>query len=294
MSAARVAAASGDAQTAEALFQSGKEAMARGDLAVACARFSESVSIDPAAGSLLNLADCEERSGKVASALAHFQAARDRLRADDPRTSRAAERIAQLQGRAPRLTIVVQGGAPNASVIRDETPLGAASLGVALPVDPGLHVLVLRAPGRAERREEVTLREGESRTIELVPGAPTASSDAAVAHEESAGGTQRTIGIVLGAGGLVAIAGGSVMGVLAKSTYDDAKSHCPAGPHACDASGVDGGDRAYGQATASTILFVAGGALVATGLTLFLTAPRVAVTPVASEKQAGLAVVGAW
>ena len=52
-------AAPADAQTAEALFQSAKEAMARGDVPVACARFAESVRLDPAVGGLLNLADCE-------------------------------------------------------------------------------------------------------------------------------------------------------------------------------------------------------------------------------------------
>src|SRR5207237_8111869 len=112
--------------------------MARGDLTTACARFSESVRLDPAAGSFLNLADCEERAGKLASALAHFQAARDRLRSDDYRVAFVGERIARLDPRVPRLTVVLREGATEGvTILRDETPLGAASLGVALPVDPG-------------------------------------------------------------------------------------------------------------------------------------------------------------
>jgi hypothetical protein len=298
---AGVSAAPPDAQTAEALFQSGKEAMARGDLASACARFGESVRLDPAAGGFLNWAECEERAGKLATALAHFQAARDRLRPDDYRVPFAVDRIARLGPRVPRLTVVVNGSVGDTTVLRDETPLGAASLGVALPVDPGVHLLLLRAPGRADARREVTLREGESQTIDLVPGpvvaTPTASSPRAASEETPApkGGTQRTIGITLGAAGALGIAAGTVLGLVSKSTYDEARSHCPAGPGSCTSDGVSGGESAYSQANAATVAFVAGGALFTAGVTLFLTAPRaVTVAPSAGTHQAGLNVVGRW
>jgi hypothetical protein len=291
-------AAPPDAQTAEALFQSGKQAMARGDLASACARFGESVRLDPAAGGFLNLADCEERAGKLATALAHFQAARDRLRADDYRLPFAAERIARLEPRVPRLTVVANASRSDATVLRDETPLGPASLGVALPVDPGVHLLVLRAPGRLEARREVTVREGESQTIDLNPG-PIVPAVAQVAAKGEAPGTgasaQRTIGVSLGAAGLVGIGVGTVLGLMSKSTYDEARSHCPSGPSSCTRDGVNGGDSAYAQANAATVAFVAGGALLGAGVTLYLTAPRaVTLATSAGSRFSGLSVVGTW
>jgi hypothetical protein len=293
-------AAPQDAQTAEALFQSGKEAMARGDLANACARFAESVRLDPAAGGFLNLADCEERAGKLASALVHFQAARDRLRSDDYRLPFTVERIAQLGPRVPHLTVLSNTPVDGATILRDETPLGAASLGVALPVDPGVHLIVLRAPGRAQSRREVTLREGEAETVDLVPGPAIATprgASPAAASEEAAprGGTQRTIAVTLGGAGLALVAAGAVLGVVSKSTYDSARSHCPAGANSCTAEGVSGGESAYSQASAATVAFVAGGALVTAGVTLYLTAPRaVTLAPAVGSGHAGLDLVGTW
>ncbi|NOU28880.1 MAG: hypothetical protein HOO96_13330, partial [Polyangiaceae bacterium] len=49
---------------AETLFREGRKALEAGDYAVACAKFAESQRIEPAPGTLLNLAGCEERSGK--------------------------------------------------------------------------------------------------------------------------------------------------------------------------------------------------------------------------------------
>jgi len=298
-------AAPQNAQTAEALFQSGKEAIARGDLASACARFGESVRLDPAPGGFLNLADCEERAGKLATALAHFQAARDRLRSDDYRIPYAIERITRLGARVPRLTVLVNAPVDGATILRDETPLGAASLGVALPVDPGVHRLVLRIPGRVEMQREVTLRESESQTVALVPGpvvatppaAPPVAASVVVTEEAPApkGSTQRTIAVTLGIAGLAGIAAGTVLGVVSKSTYDDALSHCPAGPTSCDTEGVRGGESAHSEARASTVAFVAGGALLAAGLTLHVTAPRaVTIAPTAGSHHAALNVTGAW
>jgi hypothetical protein len=249
------------------------------------------------------LADCEERAGKLATALAHFQAARDRLRADDYRLPFTAERIGRLESRVPRLTIVANASPSGATVLRDETPLGPASLGVALPVDPGVHLLVLRAPGRVEARREVTLREGESQTIDLIAGpvvaaAPAAPTAQVAAKEDAAGpgaSAQRTIGLSLGAAGLVGIGVGTVLGLMSKSTYDEARSHCPSGPSSCTRDGVSGGDSAYAQANAATVAFVAGGALLGAGVTLYLTAPRtVTLATSAGNRFSGLSVVGSW
>jgi len=111
----------------------------------------------------------------------------------------------------------------------------------------------------------------------------------------SGGGAQRTIALTLGTAGLTTVAAGAVLGVVSKSTYDDARSHCPSGPSSCTPDGVSGADSAYAQARAATAAFVAGGALVAAEITLYLTAPRaVTVAPSAGRQHAGLCVVGTW
>jgi hypothetical protein len=53
-------------------------------------------------------------------------------------------------------------------------------------------------------------------------------------------------------------------------------------------------DYNYAQmnATASTVMFIAGGVLAATGVVLWLTAPRVKITPLAGPRTGGLSLGG--
>src|SRR3954468_3549725 len=64
-----------DPATAEALFRQGRQLMSEGKTAEACEKFGASERMDPSSGTLLNLADCDAKSGKSASAWAEFLAA---------------------------------------------------------------------------------------------------------------------------------------------------------------------------------------------------------------------------
>src|SRR3954451_13696444 len=61
--------------TAEALFEQGTELMGRNQLASACEKFEASEQLDAALGTMLRLADCQDRVGKTASAWAMFREA---------------------------------------------------------------------------------------------------------------------------------------------------------------------------------------------------------------------------
>src|SRR5579871_2746595 len=74
-----------DPTAAESLFRSARAAVDRGDYATACPQFAESQRLDPAPGTLMNLADCEEHLGRVASAWEHFVQAREQLKTGDDR-----------------------------------------------------------------------------------------------------------------------------------------------------------------------------------------------------------------
>src|SRR5262244_1618441 len=93
-----------DPVAAEQLFIEGRAAAARGDYATACPKFAESQHLEPATGTLLNLADCEERLGKLASAWQHFREAFYKLlETNDERLQYATRRASQLEKRVPRL-----------------------------------------------------------------------------------------------------------------------------------------------------------------------------------------------
>ena len=169
-------AQSSDPIAATELFRQGREAMTRGDFEAARLKLGESLRLDEKVGTLLNVAECEDKVGRIASARQHVQRAVDLARAQgDDRLHLAEERFAKLDGRVPRLTVTLAERAPaGASVQRDGVVLGAASLGAALPVEPGKHVVSVDAAGRAPRVFEVTLAEGERRAISKSPPRTTA------------------------------------------------------------------------------------------------------------------------
>ena len=60
------------ATAAETLFVEGRQLFAQGDFAKACPKFEESNRLQPAVGTLLNLALCAEKAGNKAQACAHY------------------------------------------------------------------------------------------------------------------------------------------------------------------------------------------------------------------------------
>jgi hypothetical protein len=83
--------------TAETLFREGREAVKRGDYAVACPKFEESQRLEPANGTLLNLALCEEGWGHLAEARSHLQEVLRAPDLDDQRRAIATEHAAALE-----------------------------------------------------------------------------------------------------------------------------------------------------------------------------------------------------
>jgi hypothetical protein len=264
--AASARAASRDPAAAEALFRDARAAMQRGEYDVACAKLDESQRLDPAPGTLLNLAECEEKRGRLASAWQDYQWALETLPAGDERGPYAKSRAEALAPRLPRLVVRLAPSAPAGSrVRRDEIDLGAPSLGSPLPVDPGKHAVVVNAPGRVARTYDVTAAEGRLAEITVDAGAPDVT--APPAETRGPGKLPGFIGIGVGGAALVA---GSVAGVLAIGRARVSDDHCDAA-HTCDDTGLAANRDGRTFSTVSTICFVAGVALVAGGIAWVLT-----------------------
>jgi hypothetical protein len=276
---------------ADALYREGTALLEQGRVGEACAKLAESHAIDPATGTLLALARCHERAGKVASAWSAYQDAEARARraGQADREAAAREQARLLLPRLPRLTVVVDASVaalPGFEVVRDEVTLGAAVLGTAVPVDPGEHQVEVRAPGRVAARRSVRLAEGESQTltfdalepapVDAPPGpAPAPSRPPVEAAEGGLSGLQ-VAGLVLGGAGLATLGVGAAFGLVASSENDDSIERCApfedgdggteAEYAACTSSRADAGS----AADVSTALFVAGGVVAAVGLTLLV------------------------
>lgn len=286
---ARANAEGTDPAAAEQLFMAGRTAMESGDYKTACDRFAESERLDPAAGTLINLADCLDRQGKIASAWQRWKEALDLLRPDDERRAAVTKRAAAMEARLPKLELRLSSRAPAGTVVeRDDVELGAASYGISLPVDPGPHRVVVRAPSREPRKYAIDIHEGESSALEVEPGAPTAIEPVRAPAEAPAAVVTRTpradlgsssdakrtwgfVGLGVGAAGLVVGGTAGVLAIMKKQEMDD---DCPPvnGALACKSSaGVDAASSGKTFATVANIAVPIGLLGVAAGAYLLLT-----------------------
>jgi len=171
LAAGRVHAQSSDnTALAEQLFNQGRELAKRNDWAAACPKFEASFRYDPTLGTRLNLATCNEKLHKLASAWAHYRGAAEVAgkMGDTQRRDYALQHAAALEPRLPRLTIAPPAHVPdNLSVTRDNVALDVAVLGTPLYVDPGVHEIRATAPGGQPFTISITLRESESQTVTI-------------------------------------------------------------------------------------------------------------------------------
>ena len=243
--------------------------MKRGDTDAACELFAESVRLDPAPGAQLNLADCEERRGRLASARQDLIDALGALPAGDDRIAYARERIAGLDRRVP--TLAVSLAAPpseDTEVLRDGLRLSARSLGQPVPVDPGRHEVRVRVPGHRDSVREITVAAGERKAMSLelgdvlpAPVVPKPPPEAAPPEERR----NHVLPFGLLGGGAVALVAGGVLGVLTLDRAATTKDHCLPG---CDEEGYRAAREGRWMSVASPVLLGAAVALAGAGFYL--------------------------
>jgi hypothetical protein len=272
-----------DAPTALELFRQGREALAEKNYPVACAKFEESVRLDPHVGPMVSLAECEEAQNHLARAWTYWQQAVDLARTlGDARQAVAKRHFDEIDARVPRLTLRRPPNAPPGLVVRrDDVEVAEVSLDVPLPVEVGPHALTVSAPGFVTNTMTVNLREGEAKVLDLEPGTaspePPPPAPAEPTRIEALGVPKRTsplraIGLTTGGAGLLALGVGSVFGIEVIAAKSQPRGSCGPTPMGCDPQG-NARNGVLNEGDASTALFVAGGALVATGVALWLLAP---------------------
>jgi hypothetical protein len=268
--------------TAEALFRAGRDAARHGDHATACEKFRESNRLDPAVGTLLNIAICEEELGQLASAWQHYLEVLEGLFVSDDRLPFVKTRVQALEKRVPRLTLRLSTRAPGTTRVRlASSELTPASFGVALPVDPGQHELVVRADGHESRHYTVGIAEGEHEEIVVEPGPPVQArpaaappkpkpSSAAVARAPTSG--RRTAGFVIGGTGVAALAVGTVAGLMVLDRKAAVEDGCNE-QKSCTPEALDAADSGTTLGAVSNVAFVAGILAVLSGAYLVLSSP---------------------
>jgi serine/threonine-protein kinase len=297
-----------DVARADTLFNAAKVLLDQGQYAEACAQFAESKRLAPGLGVTLYLADCYERIGRTASAWMEFRSAEGMARArNDRRADVAHERAQTLEPNLDRLTISIAASVPRdgLEVMRDGFQVTPDQWGLAVPVDPGDHTIVVLSPGHPQKKIVASVGPDNSDAVvhidDLDPtpaegaapsppaATPPAETSEAPASSEptpadttpghgSGGGAQKWIGIGLGAAGVVGLGVGVAFGFMAKSKLDDSNSGGTSAPcdrtDRCTSQGLSMRKDAESTAMTSTIAFAAGGVALAAGLVLVLTAPH--------------------
>ncbi len=264
---------------ADRVFELGREASVRGDFTRACEYFRESLRLDPtAAGTLVNLGDCEENQGHPDVALAFYERAFARLSVTDERLTLVQARIESLEHRSARLELRLGDGAPkDAKVTLDGRVLEPKEMGVALLLTSGNHLVVVTAVGYRGSRQRVGMEAGTARKLTVWPGPPLEEATPAFVEVERAeargrerrASMLRTAGIVSIGLGVASLWAGSITGLFALDREHLRRDNCDAND-VCNRTGYDAARQGSTLATVSTITFAAGGAATAGGLYLIL------------------------
>jgi hypothetical protein len=271
------------AAAAESLFQEGRKLMEAKRYADACPKFAASQKMSPAIGTLLNLADCYEKNNQIASAWGRFQEAIALAKQLD-RTQReqtARERADKLEPRLIKLTILSR--AAGVEVKLDGAVVDPSVLGTAIPVDAGKHTLEATAKGKKPYSKEIEVSDKEKTpTVEVplledepktVEPEKKENITEPPPEERKDGSTQRTVGIVIGAAGIVGLGVGGFFALRARSKWKEADPRCDANDF-CDDIGFDLAQQAQNAGNVATVAMIAGGVLLVGGAILFFTAPK--------------------
>lgn len=281
-STARAEAPPPGGTAANALFYQARTLMKDGRYREACLRFEESLKLEYGVGTDFNLADCNEKLGKVATALSGFQRVADAARKQNQpeREQLARQRARALEPRVPRLVLdVPSGGAARLEITRDGVSVDAASWGVPQPVDPGPHHVTATASGRAAWETVVNASEG-ARVVVTIPReltepaaaiAETTPTTIAPPVTEERHALLRPAGWALGTLGLVSLGIGT--GFAIDSVDRGARSKASCRGDLCNARGLELRSDAIRSGNVATVTMIGGAAALVAGVVLVLTAP---------------------
>jgi hypothetical protein len=302
-----------DHDRAVATFEEGRRLLEQGNCTAAITKLNESLGHEPSVGARLSLADCYQNTDPLAAWRSLREAARLAYVKHDERLSVAQKRAAELEAKLPRVRVALPPAAfddPGFELRLDGAPVDPYFYKEGLlAMEPGKHVIEASAP-RRHFAQTIVAEATTPRTVSVAlepdvrPATPPAPTGGVSERRDDTGNTQRTLGIAVGAVGVAGVALGAAFGFVTLSKKNDLSNACGGNVGACTATpGSLDADReaAKAAATVSTVSFIVGGVAIASGVVLYVTAPRasaqtgrVGVAPAVGRNGAGLDLVGRW
>lgn len=312
-----------DISDAEILFSEGLAAMKREDFKSACSSFFESNKKDPSPGTQINLAVCNEKQGKLATAWGWYRTAAGLAEQRGQRERAESARADATRVEKSLRKLVINVKEPGLSVTRDGGSVPEALLGKEVPVDPGEHLIEVTGKGKRPWTSKVTLAAGPGVDRIDVPVLESAPADASgpkpgdpdyrppvVSTSDGAG--QRTVGLVvggLGILGLLAAGGVQILALNEGSKRDEFRDQEQKARAAGDLTNANSyraaGDSRDESASNNQLIAIISGAggivLLGVGAVLFFSAPKkssaagtLQVTPMAGLGTGGLLFTGSF
>jgi tetratricopeptide (TPR) repeat protein len=270
--------------------------MEAGQFEVACPAFKRAYQEDPRAATIFYLAQCYEKWGRIATAVAHYDdylAKFDQISPSEQAQEREREELASgrqqaLLKKVPTIILRIPFDAPaTTKVLRksnDGGPSIKVDIGVALPIDPGEHVLTTEIPGRPPALTKFQIQVGEKK--EVTVAIPKAEGTGFVKSDPVFSKAVKTVDLKpktskrritayslvgVGAAGIIA---GTVTGAVTWGQKDSIAKGClPAEPKICNQSAVAAKETAKLSGLLSTIFFPVGAVALTTGVILYVTEP---------------------
>ncbi|MGE5183642.1 MAG: hypothetical protein ACM31C_16335 [Acidobacteriota bacterium] len=310
---------------AESLFREGRKLLQDGKIREACEKLDASERLEPSVGTELNLADCRELNDQLATAWATFRKAAANAKRegnDSKREAEARRRASALEPRLSYLTIVVPDDArvDGLSITRNGAIVETELWNEKVAIDAGDYEIAASAPGRAPWHAKLAIRdEGEKAKVE-VPALDKKQIEHEHAHEHDQAETtkqaepdeeqrgpaapssftsRRKVAVALVVAGVAAAGVGGYLASQAHDLEHQSDQLCPM-VSCTDAKAVALNQDARDHALYANIGFVAGGAVVAGAIVLWLVgAPHpvrddVSIAPSLAPGRAGLAITGSF
>ncbi len=297
---------------ARAQFQQATEMEQAGNYSAALQVFREVGQVKMTPQVRFHIALCEEKLGKLVAALGGYELALADAEAVGPAFKQEVETtVTALRARIPKIVIQRGPGAEAAEIDLDGVTLGASSIGVESPIDPGPHTITATARGFKDFETTVTFAEQETKEVkvelEALPVDDRESQGRGGEKGPVSAETGRKPGWLpwtVGGVGVAALVVATAFYMQAQSNFRDVTGFCGS-QNPCPMSREIAKEYKDGKTYNSVAIgsVIAGGALIATAVVLYFLPTKKApakkpkaatlyLDPSAPASQAGLSLVG--
>lgn len=268
---------------ARAMFLEGVSLAAANNCAAAIGKYQAVAKVKMTAQVAFNIGECEERLGKLVSALGSYRLAASLVVDNKPVevSGPVGDRIKGLEERVPRL--IIQRTEQTSRIELDGVEIGTAQIGQENFVDPGTHTVSGKIGETEVWRETVQIGEKEKKTITVKidvekfkpPTKTTATASASEAPIPSATPSteppSKVPAYIVGGAGVLSLGVGFALMGAALGTASDLDKLCGT-DHVCPTSAKSKYDSGRTVAGVSEALLIAGGVGLAAGVVLFVRA----------------------